>query len=406
MVINYLSGTAKDITYTPNSTTGVTLRYSDFTEAYRQAVGSTAPSGLTIQFQDVPTYGTLTYKDSSRSNSSSVRLSSNNIKSYKFTTRTTGSNQLGDVTYTPSGNRTDTISYIAYNGNTPQFTGKVVFNPSVVTSNMSVTFTGGQTITLNQNNFISANAVVMASCASIRFTSSPVSGTMTYNGVAVTAGVTTVLPSQLGSVTYKANANFNGTDKVIFACYDASGNLLANGQINLIVSGNTSGVTGVTNISQFKDVKANAWYASDLSNLVSRGIMQGKGEGKFDPLGELKYGEALKIFLMSAGYTAAEGTGKDWAAGYKALAVNNGWISSNVDLDAKISRNAMAELAARVLGVSASSAGSPWNDGTANSYAIALYYTSPRSSRATRTAASRATPPSSARRSAPSQPAC
>ena len=50
MVINYLSGSAKDITYTPSGKS-VSLRASDFTEAYRQAVGSTAPSGLTIQFR-------------------------------------------------------------------------------------------------------------------------------------------------------------------------------------------------------------------------------------------------------------------------------------------------------------------------------------------------------------------
>lgn len=377
VVINYLSGSAKDITYTPSGKS-VSLRASDFTEAYRQAVGSTAPSGLTIQFQDVPSYGTLTYKDSSRSNSSTVTLRSSNIKNYKFTTRSSGSNQLADVTYTPSGSRNESITYIAYNGNTPQFTGKVVFNPTVVDNNMSVTFSGGQTITLDYQRFVQANASVMASTTRIRFMSLPVYGTLTYNGATVSAAGTDIVPSLLGNVVYRSSSSTTVTDKVVFTCYNAAGDVVGGGQVNLNSTGTGGNSGGVTNISQFKDVKADAWYASDLSILLSRGIMQGKLEGKFDPLGQLKYGEALKIFLLSAGYSAQEGTGKDWAAGYKTLAVNNGWISSDVDLDAKITRNAMAELAAKVLGLSAtSSVPSTWKDGTSNGYANALYYTSP-----------------------------
>lgn len=377
VVINYLSGSAKDITYTPSGKS-VSLRASDFTEAYRQAVGSTAPSGLTIQFQDVPSYGTLTYKDSSRSNSSTVTLRSSNIKNYKFTTRSSGSNQLADVTYTPSGSRNESITYIAYNGNTPQFTGKVVFNPTVVDNNMSVTFSGGQTITLDYQRFVQANASVMASTTRIRFMSLPVYGTLTYNGATVSAAGTDIVPSLLGNVVYRSSSATTVTDKVVFTCYNAAGDVVGGGQVNLNSTGTGGNNGGVTNISQFKDVNPNAWYASDLSILLSRGIMQGKLEGKFDPLGQLKYGEALKIFLLSAGYSAQEGTGKDWAAGYKTLAVNNGWISSDVDLDAKITRNAMAELAAKVLGLSATSSVPPaWKDGTSNGYANALYYTSP-----------------------------
>ena len=381
VVITYLSGSAKDITYTALNNNAVALRSSDFTDAYRQVVGSNAPSGLTIQFQDVPTNGTLTYKDSSRSSSTAVTLRSGNIQSYKFTTLGSGTNRLGDVTYTANSNgRSDTISYIAYNGSTPQFTGKVVFNANSTANSMSVILysTGGSTASFNYNAFVTANAVVMAGCTSIRIVGMPTSGTLTYNGAAVSAAGTDILPATLSQVVYRPNAGFNGTDKVTFVCYGANGSVAGSGQVNIIVSGNASSSGGASNISQFKDVAANAWYATDLSTLVSRGIMQGKGEGRFDPTGELKYGEALKIFLLSAGYSAQEGTGKDWAAGYKTLAVNNGWISSNIDLDAKISRNAMAELAARVLGISSSSTVPPtWKDGTSNGYANALYYTNP-----------------------------
>ena len=381
VAITYLSGTAKDITY--NITTSGTLKASDFTNAYREVVGSTAPTGLTIEFQNVPTYGTLTYKDSSRTNATLVTLRDSNIKSYKFTTRTNGSNQLGDVTYTASGLHTDTIDYIAYVNNTPQFTGMVVFNSSNVSAtNMQVGFTStnGQPVAFSYTEFAKANAVVIASTSYIRFVTMPTGGTLTYGGTTVTLSSTNVPPASLGNVVYTPNAGYNNsTDRISFLCYDANGNSVGGGQVSIVVTGNANNTAAVATVNSFKDVSSTAWYRSDLITLVGAGIIQGRGDGKFDPAAELTYGEALKIFMLASGYPKlAETSGKDWAINYKNLAVSNGWISSTVDLSAKISRNAMAELAAKSLGVAASSTGPPtWTDGTSNSYANALYYTTP-----------------------------
>lgn len=379
VAITYLSGNAKDITYNVNSNNTVSLKASDFTDAYRQVVGSTAPSGLTIQFQGVPSNGTLTYKDSSRTNSTAVTLRAGNIKGYKFTTRSTGSNQLGDVSYSVSGSKGDTIEYIAYVNNTPQFTGKVVFSGSNVSaSNMQVGFTSsnGQAVSFSYAEFSRANAVVMASCSYIRFVVLPTNGTLTFNGTPVALATTSVAPSQLGSVTYRPNAGFNNnTDRMTFVCYDANGGTVGGGQVSVIVTGNNS--SSIT-VDKFGDVAANAWYRSDLSTLVNAGIIKGGSDGKFHPRSELTYGEALKIFLLASGCDPQqEPAGKDWAINYKNLAVSKGWIGSDVNLSAKISRNAMAELAARSLNIGSSSSASPWNDGSANGYAIALYYTSP-----------------------------
>ena len=59
-------GGSHDITY--NTTAGkVTLSAQDFIDAYKEATGSkTAPSNLTIEFQNVPSNGTLTYTGGSR----------------------------------------------------------------------------------------------------------------------------------------------------------------------------------------------------------------------------------------------------------------------------------------------------------------------------------------------------
>ena len=83
------------------------------------------------------------------------------------------------------------------------------------------------------------------------------------------------------------------------------------------------------------------------------------------------------MVLRAAGYTAEEVSGDNWAINYKNLAVSHGWVSNDISLTSRISRNQVAELVARVLGLSVSTAKSPFKD-NANGYAVALYYTSPR----------------------------
>ncbi len=382
VVINYLNGNAKDITYTPVGGS-VTLKASDFTDKYREVVGSSAPSDLTIQFQDVPANGSLSYRNSSSSSSSTVSLRSSNIKSYRFTTRTSGANQLGDVTYTSSGTRSDTISYIAYSGSTARFSGKVVFNPNTASTTLTVGLpcTGSAGVAFNAASFTLANPAVMANCSQIRFMA-PTNGTLTYAGAAVSYSGVTVLVSMLGQIHYKPNAGFNNnTDRVAFICYDAAGNQIGSGQVNIVVSGNTGGASGgVTNIGGFTDLPKDGsgdWYMSVLSSLVSRGIVQGTGNGKAEPRGKLNYGQALKMILLAANYPAqTEVAGNDWAINYKNLAVQNGLISSSVVLTDPITRDAVVELAAKALKIAPVTGNSPFKDSN-NGYAIALNRTSP-----------------------------
>lgn len=381
VIITYLNGEAKDITYSLNAKGSVTLNPSDFTAAYKEVTNKTAPTGMTIVFQDVPSSGSLTYLDSSKKTAKEVTLKSSNIKSYNFTTRTSGSNQLGDVTYSSSSSRSDTINYIAYSGGTALFTGKVVFNgKKEVPTNMvvNITCSGSAGVSFTSGAFGAANADVMKSASYIRF-GMPAHGFLTYGGASATG--TNIYVASLSSVLYKPAAGFNNaTDTVVFVVYDASGNSIGSGQVSIAVSGNTTATNnggtnnGVTSVDQFTDVPNNAWYRTELASLVSKGIMGGKGNGKFDPLGNVKNGEALKMILLAAGYPAqTEASGNDWAINYKNLAVSNSLISSSVVLNDYISRKAVAELAAKALGLSPVTSGkSPFAD-SSNGYAIALY---------------------------------
>lgn len=382
--IVYTAENPDDITYTSGSNGTVSLKASDFTAAYKEVISGSVPSNLTIVFQSVPRNGTLTYNDSSKKNAKDVKLTSSNIKKYSFTTKSSGSNQLNDVVYSGTSG-TDTIDYIAYSGSTIKFKGSVVFNgKGAVPQDVVVYYasTAGQPARFSQNDFVTANSA-MSKAAKIRFVT-PANGTLYLNGSTTAAGID-IAPALLYSVTYQPKAGFNGTDKVVFAAYDASNNLVANGSVNITVAGNpttsttpggTTNPGGVTDVSQFTDVSGNAWYRANLATLVSKGVISGRGDGKFDPKGTVTYGEALKMVLESCGYTAAVGTGSQWAINYKNLAVSKGWISSSVDLNAAISRNATAELAAKVLGVAPVTSGSPFGD-EANAYAVALYYTTP-----------------------------
>ena len=103
-------------------------------------------------------------------------------------------------------------------------------------------------------------------------------------------------------------------------------------------------------------------------------MINGKGNGKFGPDDYLEYSEALKFIMNAAGYTYEQSTafGTNWAQNYKDAAVSRGWMSSTVDLTKPITRDAMAELAARVLGISAATGASPFSDSN-NMWAAALY---------------------------------
>lgn len=362
VVIDYLTGSVRDITFTPAGGS-VNLSSSEFTTVYREVIGSSAPSNFTVQFQSVPSNGTLTYN--------STRLTNSNIKSYRFTT-----SQLNNITYTASGTYTESIDYIAYTSGTSRYSGRVVFNPNTLANNITVglpcTSTG---VAFSLSAFNQANPTVMASTTQIHFTV-PRNGSLTYAGTAVSTSGVTVPVSMLSQVYYRPNTYFNSTDQVAFVCYNAAGSQIGTGQVNLIVSGSTNN-TGVSSVDQFVDVPvgtSTAWYRAQLDDLVRKGIMQGKGNGRFDPNGEVKNGEALKMILLAAGYpTQTEPSGNDWAINYKNLAVSNNLISSSVSLNNNMTRNAVAELAAKALGLTPVTSGkSPFTDST-NGYAIALY---------------------------------
>ena len=128
--------------------------------------------------------------------------------------------------------------------------------------------------------------------------------------------------------------------------------------------------------SPFPDVPNNAWYAADVVTLFESGVISGFEDGKFRPQASVTWGQALKLFLLAAGYPAqtpdkpAEGEPKPhWASEYLRYAEKKGFVVEGAvqDLDAPILRNEMADLCAAALELTETVSPSPYADSARDS---------------------------------------
>ena len=366
VVITYLNGNIDDITYTTNSSGKVDLKAKDFTDVFKAATGSSS-SSLTITFTSLPSNGTLTY------GSKDTKVT----KSTTFKTSGTG-NKIADVTYTASGSKSDTVTYTAASGST-KITGKILFNSVAANISLTVpyTCTSASGITFSTGDFTSRASGLTGSHSLAFGQPSGGNGGLYYTAIASQIPAGTKIPvSTLNTVTYRPASN--GATTIAFIIYDASGLVAGSGSVTITVSGVTGGTTNPGNpgtttpggVDSFKDVGATAWYRTDLTRLVSLGIMAGRSPNKFAPEGTLNYGEALKLICKAVGVTQPEGSGAQWAANYKSYAVSQGWITSDVVLTDTITRTAIAQIGAKALGLSASSA-TPFPD-TNDPYVAAM----------------------------------
>lgn len=127
--------------------------------------------------------------------------------------------------------------------------------------------------------------------------------------------------------------------------------------------------------ARFSDVAAGDWFYDYVETLAAGGVVSGYPDGSFRPERDVTYGEALKLLLRAAGF--AEQTAEDdehWAAAYLRYAVSRGSLAEGAvtDLDAPITRDAVADLTAAALELPSSAIASPYADSSRPS-ALALY---------------------------------
>lgn len=377
LTILYIKGDVK-LEYSTGSDGTVSLKSSDFTEAYRNAVGSTS-SNLTFRFKNVPTNGTLTYK----SGSSTITLTNSNINNQTFTPST-----IGNVTYTArnntASNLTDTVEFTCYNAGTARFVGTITFNakPTVV-QNLVVRFdcTSTNGVELDPIKFWNSAAAVMNS-RYITF-GVPSGGSLYLNGAALSANTKLSFLNNAGyqvfsGVSYRPAAGAaNGTVTVPFQAYDGNGSLVASGNVQIVLNLSTTPSTPkpvVPNVN-LTDVPANSWYAQYVNPLVNAGIIGGFDDKTFRPNEDVTYGQALALIMRAVGINVQQGTGSTWAMPYLVEAASRGLLPNvPYGLNDSIDRNAIAYITAKAMNLTpvADTSNSPFPD-SKDPYVLALY---------------------------------
>lgn len=131
----------------------------------------------------------------------------------------------------------------------------------------------------------------------------------------------------------------------------------------------------------FPDAPVTAWYARYVSQLVSAGVVNGYEDGTFRPQNDVTWGEALKLILRASGFPEqepaepdAKGTPAHWASGYLAFAENQRYVAEGSigELNAAITRDALADLCAAALELEGTPAERPYADSVRKS-ALQLY---------------------------------
>ena len=371
-MIFYASKEPDTITY---ECTGshVMLNSNDFDAVYRAVTGTnvTSPS-YSIRFLDLPSYGTLyrDYKADDYGTINSTPITSSNISLTTFSSLSTSQNSLDNVAYFPSGHASggDTIRYVAYSGNRILYVGTINFT----SREFVVTYTTSSTVKFSSLDFYASGSPLLN--AQFIVFGTPSSGTLykdyensvrvqTYDYFSFSTNYGVNL---LDNVTYVPRDGFVGTVEIPFAGHALTGGLVS-GKIRIYVVRDF-----------FSDVDPNNWAAPYINRLYATGVINGTSATTFSPNADMTYGAALKMILLAAGYPKQSETGgTHWASNYLTLAYRNGIVSTtDIDLNAAVDRNTIAEIAAKALGLAKASSVNagivPPTDST-NGYVYALY---------------------------------
>lgn len=141
------------------------------------------------------------------------------------------------------------------------------------------------------------------------------------------------------------------------------------GQTDYIGSWTPVDVTAV-----FSDMEYDDWHYDYVSELYSRGVIDGFPDLTFRPENQVTTGQALKMILLAAGYEEPAPVASHWARNFLNLALEEGIIDRGeiTDLDIPITRGLMAKIVVNSMKLSRLYDHSPFTD-TTNVYVQTLY---------------------------------
>lgn len=390
VTILFTDGDVEDISYRAPTGGSAALDPEDFLSVYKEATGSKT-SSFYIQLLSLPESGAL-YLDRTSSRSG-TQLKDSNKSSYQFHYSSSQNKKIEDLTYVPGSAAKDSASYAVYDSKgEPLYVGTILFERDDLTVEYTASSASGVTFKANDfRTLLGAGASDVITAVSF---SAPSKGSLYYNyvggvGTPVTSSdkyYTTGTTLSVSSLTYvPASGQKAGEVTIPFTAYDLSNNKVS-GEVKITVpetpakpdvpTNPSKPVTPVTPVT-FSDVPNNAnteWYYTAVTELAGAGIINGYEDGTFRPANEVTYGQALKLIMMAAGYEDLSGTGSNWAKGFLDKALEDGLLSQTVNLDRKITRSAIAEIAYKALKLDKPTIASPFYDSTEES-ALALYET-------------------------------
>ncbi len=398
------SGSA-DVSVTATAT-GTALDPAAFQKAYQTATGGTGAS-FYIQLLDVPASGALyTGRTATRQG---VRLTESTIEGRPFAYNGDRNETISSLVYVPGTVATESIRYVASSAQgKPLYAGRIVFTasglpttPSVTGSVVPYTCTSAG-VTFRPADFAALAPAASPRLASICFTPPAATvGTLYYDRTAVASGtpisgdndwfsVATAAASSPGiktldRVSFVPAAGFRGKATISFTTINAVGGR-STGTVQITVSdtvtpgGTPTPPTTTLPSRVFPDVPRTEWYYPYVTDLTTSGVLNGYEDGTFRPGDGVSLGEVLKMVMIAAGYSEQPRTGTHWASGYLDRARTDSLLPASLvqDLDRRVNRYAIAEIAARAMKLPVSAVtSSPFSDmafdHASAPYVMALY---------------------------------
>ena len=366
-----------NILYTTTTGNAVQINANDIARFY-----SAAYPGYQLQYvklDGVPSLGSLYYNyySASKYGTTQLRLTASNCGSQLlyFSPTSTSQYSLSELTYITGGsNYCVTVPFTAYGSGSTSVKGSILISvtPTLISEVYGVTPKGNSVNFPSSSIYASVVVSTGSALSSIQLLSLP---SATVGTVYVSSGTLTRADTST-LYTYTGNSNsisqlrfvpatgYTGSVEIPYVAYSSNGTAIGAGKFCLGV---------VSSIRQFTDMTSSTWCYKYVTELSDAKVIDGYTDGTFRPNNTVTYGQALKLIMLAAGYSAQAQTGSHPFSGYLSRAQKDGLVSGSINLDAPITRLAVAQIAAKAMKLSTSGLSSvkPFTD-TSDPYVQAL----------------------------------
>ena len=366
-----------DIRYTTTYSGQVQINANDIARFFEESY-----PGYTVQYmvlKGLPSYGSLYYNyygTSKYGTSSSMRMTEALCDEIDFYFNPSSSQYaMTELTYVPSGvNYCAQIPFTAYGTGSRSVSGTIlisvnldtvpdIYGPTPV--NTAVPFPAASIYTAVSQ----ASGLGLAGIQLLELPATNVGTIYVGSGTATRANTSTVYGYSSGNqrisqLRFVPASGYTGSVEIPYVACNSSGVPFASGKLCLGV---------VRQMEDYSDISATTWCYKYVLELSDAGVISGYSDGTFRPNDTVTYGAALKLIMLAAGYDEQKPVNSNVFSGYLARAKADGLVSGNVDLTAKITRLAVAQIAAKAMGLSITNLSSvqPFTD-TTDPYVRAL----------------------------------